>query len=194
MTRVDSMQLGVTSRSVYVTLHYRGVSIHRHGSAPSEAPYKTLYHPSPSRNGGLKGVPLPLLRLVTVLDLGLSPQSSDILCLSPFLPSSSLQRLDSHNQRPYQTQQPTCRNNRISTSTVTRVIVLRPPGTRKMAMIPTAGASTTRPTCSALEKSKSLRFVAHAPSISDENSTLLQRCNSVTNSRAELGYKIANRY
>jgi hypothetical protein len=56
MTLVDLMQLGVTSRSVYATMHYRGVSIHRHSSAPSEAPYKTLYHLSPSMNGGVKSV------------------------------------------------------------------------------------------------------------------------------------------
>jgi hypothetical protein len=48
MALVDIAQLGVDSRSVYMTLHYSGLSIHRHRSAPSEAPYEILYNPSPS--------------------------------------------------------------------------------------------------------------------------------------------------
>lgn len=152
-----------------------GVSIHRPGSAPSEAPFNTFYHLSPSMNGSLKGVSLPLLRLAVVLDLGPSPQSSDILCLSPFLPSSDLQRLDSHTQRPYQISQAKCRSNPMSTSIVSQVAVLQLPGARKTAMSPTAEASMIRPICSALGKSRSSRYVAHAPSTPISHNNVAQQ-------------------
>ena len=110
------------------------------------------------------------------------------LCLSPFLPSSISQRPNSHNQRPYQIERPTCRSKRKFTSIVSRATVLQPPAKRKMAMNPTVEASMIRLICSALEKSRSLRYVAHAPRTSDGSASVLQQRDQVTTRRVDQGY------